>query len=202
MLFDGGRRSSSSADPLGLVYRLSSRPQIGIVFHRINRYNFHIQIPTVSSRISFYHFEVECYMSLRADQRDYKNAFKKHYHAYSNWQGTGSNLSRRLILAYCVECGLKYEVMKQECLIQTTDAQGEVKTALGQHDLRKLLKLSRNRIRVKERDGKSETGKGRESQSYQGKQRTSMRRPPRRGRALSSSTRTAARGSSGGFLYS
>lgn len=59
-------------------------------------------------------------MSLRADQRDYKNAFKKHYHAYSNWQGTGSNLSRRLILAYCVECGLKYEVMKQECLIQTT----------------------------------------------------------------------------------
>lgn len=62
--------------------------------------------------------------------------------------------------------------------------------------------LSRNRIRVKERDGKSETGKGRESQSYQGKQRTSMRRPPRRGRALSSSTRTAARGSSGGFLYS
>lgn len=79
-------------------------------------------------------------MSLRADQRDYKNAFKKHYHAYSNWQGTGSNLSRRLILAYCVECGLKYEGMKQECLIQTTDAQGEVKTALGQHDLRKLLK--------------------------------------------------------------
>ena len=62
--------------------------------------------------------------------------------------------------------------------------------------------VSRNRIRVKERDGKSETGKGRESQSYQGKQRTSMRRPPRRGRALSSSTRTAARGSSGGFLYS
>lgn len=61
--------------------------------------------------------------------------------------------------------------------------------------------VSRNRIRVKERDGKSETGKGRESQSYQGKQRTSMRRPPRRGRALSSSTRTAARGSSGGFLY-
>ena len=62
--------------------------------------------------------------------------------------------------------------------------------------------VSRNRIRVKERDGKSETGKGRESQSYQGKQRTSMRRPPRRGRALSSSRRTAARGSSGGFLYS
>lgn len=83
------------------------------------------------------------------------------------------------------------------------------------HNLEKILRdrfslkdvlvaysVSRNRIRVKERDGKSETGKGRESQSYQGKQRTSMRRPPRRGRALSSSTRTAARGSSGGFLYS
>jgi len=26
-------------------------------------------------------------MSLRADQRDYKNAFKKHYHAYSQLAG-------------------------------------------------------------------------------------------------------------------
>jgi len=74
-----------------------------------------------------------------------------------------------------------------------------VRASLG---LDRPFLVSRNRIRVKERDGKSETGKGRESQSYQGKQRTSMRRPPRRGRALSSSTRTAARGSSGGFLYS
>ena len=51
-------------------------------------------------------------MRLQADQRDYKNAFKKHYHAFSNWQATGSNPSKRLILVYCVECGLKYEVMK------------------------------------------------------------------------------------------
>ena len=84
------------------------------------------------------------------------------------------------------------------------NVQGVELVAVQEKELRDRLAalMSRNRIRVKERDGKSETGKGRESQSYQGKQRTSMRRPPRRGRALSSSTRTAARGSSGGFLYS
>ena len=45
-------------------------------------------------------------MRLQADQRYYKNAFKKHFHAYSNWQATGSDPSKRLILVYCVECGL------------------------------------------------------------------------------------------------
>lgn len=79
-------------------------------------------------------------MSLRADQRDYKNAFKKHFHAYSNWQDTGSDLSRRLILVYCVECGLKYEIMKREHLIKTADAQPDIQDDLRSHDLRRLLK--------------------------------------------------------------
>lgn len=60
-------------------------------------------------------------MRLQADQSYYKNAFKKHFHAYSNWQATGSDPSKRLILVYCVECGLKYEVMKKERLVKITD---------------------------------------------------------------------------------
>ena len=79
-------------------------------------------------------------MRLQADQRDYKNAFKKHFHAYSNWQTTGSHPSKRLILVYCVECGLKYEVMKKERLIKITDAQDDIRDDLGSHDLRRLLK--------------------------------------------------------------
>lgn len=79
-------------------------------------------------------------MALQADQRDYKNAFKKHRHAYINWQAAGSDFSKRLILTYCVECGLKYEIMKQENLFQTADAQDPIKSELRSHDLRKLLK--------------------------------------------------------------
>lgn len=79
-------------------------------------------------------------MRLQVDQRDYKNAFKKHYHAFSNWQATGSDPSKRLILVYCVECGLKYEVMKKERLNKTTDAQDDIQNDLRSHDLRRLLK--------------------------------------------------------------
>lgn len=79
-------------------------------------------------------------MALRADQRDYMNAFRKHFHAYSNWKDTGSDSSKRLVLTYCVECGLKYEIMKQEKLLQTSDAQDEIRGELASHDLRKLLK--------------------------------------------------------------
>lgn len=51
---------------------------------------------------------------LTADQRDYKEAFKKHYHAFINWGDTGSLISKNMILTYCVECGIKYLVMKKE----------------------------------------------------------------------------------------
>ena len=76
-------------------------------------------------------------MRLQADQRYYKNAFKKHFHAYSNWQATGSDPSKRLILVYCVECGLKYEVMKKERLVKITDVHLVVKTTRETRGLNK-----------------------------------------------------------------
>lgn len=79
-------------------------------------------------------------MGLQANQGDYKSAFRKHFHAYSNWRATGSDLSKRLILVYCVECGLKYKVMKKERLIKIDDAQDDIRNELTSHDLRRLLK--------------------------------------------------------------
>ncbi len=76
-------------------------------------------------------------MALRADQRDYKDAFQKHLHAYTNWEANGSSASKRLILAYCVECGLKYVIMKQEKIFRTSEAQKDVSEALKSHDYRK-----------------------------------------------------------------
>ena len=70
-------------------------------------------------------------MALQADRQDYRNAYNKHWNAYLNWNNTGSVNSRRLLLTYSVECGLKYALMKKE---------KEVQEVLGTHDFRKLLK--------------------------------------------------------------
>ena len=51
---------------------------------------------------------------LRANRRNYRKAFTTHANAYDNWN-VGSDNSRRLLLCYCVECGLK-------CLIMINDS--------------------------------------------------------------------------------
>lgn len=78
--------------------------------------------------------------ALRADRKEYTDAFHKHQHAYLNWKATGSDSSKRLILAYCVECGLKSAIMQQQKIFCVSDAQEEVKNDLGSHDYRRLLK--------------------------------------------------------------
>lgn len=43
-----------------------------------------------------------------ADKRDYVRGYKKHYSAYKSLVENGiAEKSRKLLLAYCVECGLK-----------------------------------------------------------------------------------------------
>lgn len=79
-------------------------------------------------------------MAIRADRRDYKNAFIKHFHAYSNWQNVGSDISKRLILIYCVECGLKYLIMVNKRIFKVAEAQPDIKEELGSHDFRRLLR--------------------------------------------------------------
>ncbi|HBA48120.1 MAG TPA: hypothetical protein DCZ91_10055 [Lachnospiraceae bacterium] len=44
-----------------------------------------------------------------ADMKDYRNGYRKHYCTYLELkQNNMSVRSRRLLLTYCVECGLKY----------------------------------------------------------------------------------------------
>jgi len=76
---------------------------------------------------------------LRADQRNYKNAFHQHFHAYKNWLDKDSEISRRLLLVYCVECGLKYLVMRTLKIQKVDQAQEEIRQELGSHDFLKLL---------------------------------------------------------------
>ena len=76
---------------------------------------------------------------LRADRRNYKNAFKTHANAYDQWN-IGSDNSRRLILCYCVECGLKCLIMENDSIYKLSQANEETKAVLGSHDFRMLLK--------------------------------------------------------------
>lgn len=66
-------------------------------------------------------------------------AFKKHAHSYDNWN-SGSDYSQRLILCYCVECGLKCLIMKNEKIFTIAQANEEIVNVLGTHDFQKLLK--------------------------------------------------------------
>ena len=59
---------------------------------------------------------------IQAVQQDYKRAFQKHLHAYSNWDNKGSDISKRLVLVYCVECGLKYKLMESLKIHKYKDA--------------------------------------------------------------------------------
>ena len=44
-----------------------------------------------------------------ADKKDYKNAFRKHYSTYLGMEAEHTAvISQNMILAYAVECGLKY----------------------------------------------------------------------------------------------
>lgn len=83
-----------------------------------------------------------------ADQRDYKRGYKKHYYTYQllNSQNS-STLSKRLLLVYSVECGLKYKLLENwdirssnEIREILTDQNHPRHKILGTHNLRKLIK--------------------------------------------------------------
>ena len=75
---------------------------------------------------------------LRADQKNYKKAFQRHADSYEKYINV-SKSSRSLILCYCVECGLKCLVMKNNKIYKVETANEEIKNVLGTHDIRALL---------------------------------------------------------------
>lgn len=76
---------------------------------------------------------------IRADRKNYKSAFQKHVHSYDNWE-KGSDISRRLLLCYCVECGLKCLIMQMNRIYRISQADSEIEKVLGTHDFKLLLK--------------------------------------------------------------
>ena len=70
---------------------------------------------------------------LRADKRNYKKAFTVHANSYDNWN-IGSPYSRRLLLCYCVECGLKCLIMENDNIYTISQADDETAKILGSHD--------------------------------------------------------------------
>ena len=49
---------------------------------------------------------------LNANRRDYRKGYEKHYRLYKNLRKENADInSRRLLLIYSVECGLKYKLL-------------------------------------------------------------------------------------------
>lgn len=67
---------------------------------------------------------------LRANQKNYKKAFQRHADTYEKYINV-SKSSRSLILCYCVECGLKCLVMKNNKLYKVETANEEIKMYWG-----------------------------------------------------------------------
>ncbi len=82
---------------------------------------------------------------LIADKRDYRNGYKKHYGLYKKLYNTNADInSRRLLLAYSVECGLKYLLLDRwhednpKKILDGVDKQK--REILTTHNLEKILK--------------------------------------------------------------
>lgn len=84
-----------------------------------------------------------------ADKNDLKNGYRKHYSAYKILNSRNSKvvISKRLLLAYSVECGLKYKLL-DEWKINSAKQIREIyqnkqhpkHAILGSHDLKKIIK--------------------------------------------------------------
>ena len=78
---------------------------------------------------------------IRANQQDFQKSYRKHYHTYINCCDNSkiSDISRSLILVYCVESGLKYVLMKEELITSVEKARDDLQVLLNSHDFERLL---------------------------------------------------------------
>ena len=81
-------------------------------------------------------------MALSANKRNYKKAFTTHANSYDKLN-IGSDYSRRLLLCYCVECGLKCLIMQTDNINTVSQANEETAKVLHSHDFRTLAKSNR-----------------------------------------------------------
>ena len=81
------------------------------------------------------------FRGIRADQRDYQSSFHKHYHSYLNGNDDHkiSEISRLLLLVYCVESGLKCILMRNARIFSLEKASDELSSLLASHNFELLL---------------------------------------------------------------
>lgn len=82
---------------------------------------------------------------LIADKKDYRRGYKKHYQLYKRLKDENSDVnSRRLLLVYSVECGLKYMLLdrwNEENPVNILEGKdNRKKDILKSHNLEKILK--------------------------------------------------------------
>lgn len=82
---------------------------------------------------------------LIADKRDYRRGYEKHYQSYKRLKSQNADInSRRLLLVYSVECGLKYKLLdkwNEENPLKILEGSDEKKiNILKSHNLERILK--------------------------------------------------------------
>lgn len=96
---------------------------------------------------------------LRASAKNYKDAFNMHWSTFNSsyfHENTGTKI---LSLIYCVECGLKYKLIREKKFSETAPA-------LKTHDFRELLKKMKEAGRCSFSTFKTKRGDSVEPKSY------------------------------------
>ena len=75
---------------------------------------------------------------IQANRKNYERAYKKHAYTYEKLRD-GSDITKRLVLCYCVECGLKYLIMLKRNIVRISQAEEDISSVLVSHDFRILL---------------------------------------------------------------
>ncbi len=102
---------------------------------------------------------------INANRKNYKGAYKKHAYTYEKLQD-GSDITKRLILCYCVESGLKYLIMEDRRIVKISQADEEISKILGSHDFKVLLKALRRAGAYQFKDFQTEYGDTVNTENY------------------------------------
>ncbi len=84
-----------------------------------------------------------------ADKRDYNTGYRKHYAAYERMRENNTDTkSRRLLLIYCVECGLKYKLLSKWGMDNPKELLEKAKEELDDDDKRKRDVLTSHDLEI------------------------------------------------------
>jgi hypothetical protein len=107
---------------------------------------------------------------LNATKKNLKHAFQEHFNLYKSLDTTKHQISRRLILFYAVEVGLKYYLLNKFFKKNTDDLEKYIDAThryYNGHDIKSLLKYANCNGEFISRLGHFETEKKQQVEPYQ-----------------------------------